>query len=351
MARIDVVETWTGPGRRDAVIEPLSPAGNAAHLDEHPRAFEHWYFDAHLDDGHIVVGFLQHRELVSRKPGVELHVYAPDGTRREVVRHYPPSAVAASRDRCAVSIGDNHASAEHPDGGLPVHRLYLAEEDLELDLTFHSEVPGWMPGHGRTTYGEHEYFAWAVGAPRARVSGTVRIGGRTLTATGRGYHDHNWGVGDMKRIVDHWYWGRLYTDEYTLVYASVRTTARYGGSLATPLMLARGDGVVLSTGEVEVTAGPPVFDRVANRTYPTTLRLRAGSQLDVTLSVRDVVHAHDLLAGVPIAGRQPVKSVVNRLIARPGYFRFRSDFALSLRLDGEGYQGHGSTLHEMVALR
>ena len=57
------------------------PEGNAAHLDDHKLAFEHWYFDARLSDGHIVVGFIQTRELIQRKPGVELHVYRPDGTR------------------------------------------------------------------------------------------------------------------------------------------------------------------------------------------------------------------------------------------------------------------------------
>ena len=58
----------------------------------------------------------------------------------------------------------------------PVHRLHLSEGDLTFDLTFENEVPTWMPGGGRTTYGDRDYFAWCVGAPRAKVSGTVRIG-------------------------------------------------------------------------------------------------------------------------------------------------------------------------------
>jgi hypothetical protein len=348
---MNIVETWTGPGRQDGVVTPLEPVGNAAHLDDHRHAFEHWYFDAHLDDGHTIVGFLQTRELMTHKPGVELHVYAPDGTRREVIRHYPESAVSASRDHCDVRIGDNHAVAEFPDDGLPIHRLHLAEDDLEFDLTFHSEVPGWMPGRGKTTYGNTEYFAWAVGAPRARVSGTVRIGSTTLQAAGRGYHDHNWGVGDMKRIIDHWYWGRLYTEDITLVYAAVLTSPRYQASWATPLLIAHHDKLVLSTGEVEVTPGERVFNPVANRDYPTSLRLRVADQVDLRLDVREIVHAHDLLTDVPVARSSLVKPMVNRFLARPGYFRFRSDFSLSARLDGERHDRAGTTLHEMVALR
>ncbi|MDG3015295.1 lipocalin-like domain-containing protein [Speluncibacter jeojiensis] len=350
MAVKNVVEAWSGPGRRDGTITALRPADNAAHPSTDKHAFEHWYFDARLDDGHIVVGFFQGRELVSRKPGVELHIYSPDGTRREIVRHYSDEQVSASPDECRIRIGDNTAESDHT-GPLPVHRIHLAEEDVAFDLTFHSEVPGWMPGRGQTSYGDREFFAWAVGAPRARVSGTVRIGDRVLDATGLGYHDHNWGVGDMKRIIDRWYWGRLYVDDLTLIYATVLTQKGYGAHWSTPLMLALGDRVVLSTGEIEVRPGPMRFDAVANREYPTSLRLVAPGQVDLSLNVRRIVHAHDFLADVPVVRTPLVKPLVNRLVGRPGYFRFESDFTLSATVDGQRFEREGSTLHEMVALK
>ena len=46
-----------------------------------------------------------------------------------------------------------------------------------------------------------------------------------------------------------------------------------------------------------------------------------------------------------------VKPLINRVVGRPGYFRFRSDFTLTVRLDGDAHVRRGSTLHEMVALR
>lgn len=350
---MEIVETWTGPGRKDGMVAPAGPRANAAHLDPHPRAFEHWYFDVHTDDGYIVVGFLQTRELMTHKPGVELHVYAPDGTRKDVVRRYPHSAAGASRESMDVRIGDNRCYSEFPANGLPVHHLHLAEEDLEFDLTFTNETPSWMPGSGKTTYGETEYFAWVVGAPRARVTGTVRVGSKTRRADGRGYHDHNWGLGDMKRIIDRWYWGRLYTEEFTLVYAAVLASPKYRSSWATPLLLARGDTLALSTGEVTVTPGDEIFDDTANRSHPTSLRLRTATddnQVDLRLDVRDIVHAHDLLTDVPIIRSRPVKPILNRFV-RPGYFRFRSDFRLNVVADGTEHEDNGNTLHEMVALR
>ncbi len=80
MAALQIVEAWNGPGRRDGEITTVAPSDNGAHPSTDKHAFEHWYFDAHLDDGRIVVAMLQTRELVHRKPGVEIHVYSPDAS-------------------------------------------------------------------------------------------------------------------------------------------------------------------------------------------------------------------------------------------------------------------------------
>ena len=352
MSTIEVTDRWTGAGRADDEIVAPCPSEDGWHPTAARGQFEHWYFDARLDDGHVIVGFLQTAELITKKPGVELHVYKPDGTRIEIRKPYPMAAVRASTERCEVQVGHNRVDTEYPDdGGLPLFHLKLDEDGVRFDLEFQAEVPAWKPGAGRTDYGPRNYFAWVVGAPRARVTGTIAYDGQTFDATGVGYHDHNWGVGNMGRIVDHWYWGRVYAGEFTLVYADVTARRRYGSHASTPVMLAMADRVVLSTGEVEVETGSEVFNSVANHAYPSSLVLRSGDVLELRLDVREVIHAHDLLNDFPVVRSPFVKPIVNRLVGRPGYFRFRSDFTLMARVDGEDYVREGSTLHEMVALR
>ena len=347
-----VVETWTGPGARDEVIVPLKPEENAAHPAGSRDYFEHWYFDAHLEDGHVVVGFLQASELITKKPGIELHVYRPSGEKLSATRSYPKADVRASEEVCDVWVGDNHAHAEFPEaGGLPTHHLHIAEGDMEADLAFTSELPGWKPGEGRTDYGEGDFFAWVVPAPRARVEGKVRIGNETLDAGGIGYHDHNWGIGDMRKIVSYWYWGRLYADDYTLLYAYVMTRKRFGNACSSPLMLAGSDRILLSTGELSLKGGDPVFNETANREYPANLVIEVPGSLTLRLDVRDIIDAHDFLDDFgPVFRNRTIKRVANRVIGRPGYFRFKSDFSLHVEHGGKSLDRTGTTLHEMVAL-
>lgn len=358
MATLQVVDRWTGPGNRDEVINPVPMRENGAHPSPDKGHFEHWYFDARLDDGHVIVGFLQTAELMTKKAGVELHVYEPNGTRHEVRKFYPHSQASASNEKCDVRVAHNWGRVveDFEDGGLPTHRIHIAEDGMQFDLTFESLVPMWQPGEGLTNYGEDSFFAWVVAAPKAQVTGTIVVNGKRHEVTGIGYHDHNWGKGTMPRIVDHWYWGRVYADDLTVVYATIFTTGRFGNAVSTPFMLASGSEVVLSTGEIEIEEGPSVYNEIADQSYPSSLTLRAGGgAAELRLDVREIIHAHDLLNDVPVVGKRFVKPVakpvINRLLGNPGYFRFRSDFTLTAEVGGEMVVRTGSTLHEAVALR
>jgi hypothetical protein len=356
MQAMRVVDHWTGPGACDPVIRPVPLAENGHHASTHKAAFEHWYFDARLEDGRTVVGFLQSSELMTKKPGVEIHIYEPDGRRHELRKSYPAAVVHTANDRCDVRVAHNWARVSEPvPGGLLTHEVFLNEDGLELALRFESELPMWRPGEGFTEYGTDSFFGWVVAAPRAKVSGSVTVHGDKRQVRGVGYHDHNWGVGTMPKIVDHWYWGRVYAEELSCIYATIFTTERYGRAVSKPFMLARGNEIVLSTGEVEIIEGAKVYDARADQYYPSSLTLLAGKVAELELNVREVMHAHDLLDDVPVV-RNPMvkllaKPLINQLIGRPGYFRFRSDFRLSAVIGGQRVTATGSTLHEAVCLR
>ncbi len=344
----DVFEAWTGPGKRDREIQLIEPKENAVHVVDGRTYLEWWYFDAILETGHVVIGFLQASELLSRKPGVELHVYLPSGEKLSEIKRYDVSDVRISEDICDVRVGDNSASVTYPQGGAPpVYTIHIAEGNLEAKLTFTVQVPGWRPGLGKTTYGKKGYFAWIVPIPRARVEGTIRINDTVIAARGIGYHDHNWGTADMKRILTHWYWGRIYADDFTLIYAYVRTNRRFGNACSKPLMIAHKDRIIYSTGQWELSEGPSVFNAVANRHYPRYVTIDAPGEFSLRLDVKEIIDAHDFLEGLnPL-----LRWGINTTFGRPGYFRFKSDFDLTVVDKKEAFHRTGQTLHEMVALK
>ncbi|GAC80351.1 Hydroxyneurosporene synthase (CrtC) [Gordonia malaquae] len=350
----DVVEAWNGPGRKDGELTAVLPRHNAFHARAERSAFEHWYFDAHLDNGYTVVGFLVKRRPEDppfARPWVEVIVYRPDGTRRQIAQRYPSKAAHFSTEEMDVRIGPNSARVIPGEGGLPRYRVILDEDDVRLDLEFVNELPPWMPGRGETLFGDGGVFGWCVGAPRATVAGRMRVGDESWDVVGTGYADHNWGVGAMPKVIEQWHWGRLYTAEYSLLYAVVATQEKYGKLQIAPVMLAKGDSIVLSTGEAVLSEGPNAYDPVARREYPTSITLERPGEFSLTLDVRRVLHAQALLDDVPVIGSALLRPVTDRLIGRPGYFRFESDFTLAVtRDDGSVETVSGTTLHELVGL-
>lgn len=344
----EVTETWTGPGQQDEEIVPIQPEEDALHPLDEENYVEHWYFDARLENGYLVVGFLWASEMTTHKPAMELHIYRPSGEKVGVTRSFEESDLRASEDKCEVWVGRNHAYAVYPeDGGFPVYHLFLSEGDLEADLTFHSEIPGWKPGGGKTLYGDEGFFAWVVAVPRARVEGRIRIGDEDVPVKGIGYHDHNWETADLKRVISYWYWGRIYAEDFTVLYAYVKTNRRFGEVASKPMMLAYKDRILYSTGEMNLEDSLYVFNGTANREYPRLLEIDVPEKMSLRLEVKDVIDAHDFLQDM-----NPVlKWGVNLFIGRPGWFRFRSDFTLQAYVDGVRYERKGETLHEMVALR
>ncbi|MGJ0120692.1 lipocalin-like domain-containing protein [Williamsia sp. MIQD14] len=354
MSRTDLVEAWNGPGRADGSLTDVRPEHNALHASTKLTAFEHWYFDAALDNGYTVVGFLTKRrpeDLPRSRPWVEIILYGPEGSRRQIAQRYPARECSFSVEKCDVTVGENFAYVTFHDE-LPTYTVHFAEDDVVIDLEFANEIAPWMPGQGETHFGNGEIFGWCVGGPRAKVTGRLSIGAKRWEVTGTGYADHNWGVGDMRKVIDRWHWGRLYVEDYSLLYAVVLTQEGYGSHQIAPVMVADGAEVILSSGEAVLEEGPLLPDADAGRDYPSWISLTIPGRLELRLDVRTVLHGHDLLGDIPVVGSKVLRPLVSRLVGHPGYFRFASDFRLAVtRDDGRVDVRTGTTLHELVALR
>jgi hypothetical protein len=347
-----VREGWTGPGRKDGVISKLTPEDDALHIDLVRRGmYEWWYFDARLEGDYTVVVFFHASNPnpgIAGKTGVELVVVRPNGEKTQRFIEYDRSRFSASRDQPDVRVGDNYLKADYSRGDLPVYEIHVDEDDLRFDLTYTSEVHGWKPGDGYSHFGDMGYFAWVVPFPRAKVEGTVRVGEECIDARGVGYHDHNWLNFQFPRIIEHWMWGRIYSETLTVCYAFIQCNKKVDHHAVKVLMAARNEEVVLSTGEFDFNPEGFEYDDRPRHSYPKSLKLRAPGELDVTMKVRRVLEAEDLLENFAPLLRFLAKYVLR---LRPGYFRLLSDFEIELMAGGDPRKEHGRTLHELVAFK
>jgi hypothetical protein len=347
-----VNEGWTGPGRCDANITPLKPEEDGIHTKVGSKGtYEWWYFDAHLDTGHTIVVFFHVANPnpgMGGKPGVEIVLHRPDGTKVQKFIPYDKSKFFAAEDRADVRIGDNYVRFEQLDGQLPRYEIYVNEKDLGCRLTYTSEVNGWKPGSGISHFGNMGYFAWVIPFARARVEGTVTEGDHVLQVKGIGYHDHNWLNFQFPMIIDYWMWGRIYSDHYTLCYAYIQCNKKMDNHAVKVLMLANECNVILSTGDFEFVKKDYEYNARAKYRYPRAISIKVPDKLEANLQVNRVLEAEDMLDNFSPALRFIARNVLR---LKPGYFRLISDFEIKVTRGQATERETGTTLHEIVMFK
>ncbi|MDP9222605.1 MAG: hydroxyneurosporene dehydrogenase [Actinomycetota bacterium] len=233
-------------------IEPraIKPWEDGMRTDGSRGTYEWWYFDTHLDDGaKLVVVFLTKEFTALNKPltpTIRIDLTLPDGTSLQRIGEFPAETFSASTETCEVRIGDNSFV-----GDLHTYTIHTRVEEVEVDITLSGQVLAWRPETGYWLFGEEgeRYFAWLPSVPQGRVEASYRVGGNTRTATGVGYHDHNWGNGPIVNLMHHWYWARGAAGPYSVIASYITAEKRYGYGALPVFMLARGGELIADDGD------------------------------------------------------------------------------------------------------
>lgn len=345
-----VTEGWTGPGRRDTLIEPLKPADDGLHMDKRGM-YEWWYFDAHLDNGYTLVVFFHASNPnpgLEGKTGMEIVLLRPDGVRVQKFIPYPRSKFAAARDKAKVTIGQNTLRVQPRDSGLPIYKIDVEEDGLGCHLTYRAEVNGWKPGTGLSQFGDLGFFGWVIPFARASVEGTITDGDKTFQVKGIGYHDHNWLNFRFATIIEYWMWGRIYSENFTVSYAFIQCNEKVNRYTVKVLMLAEGKDVILSSGEFDFLKADFEFNPKAKYEFPKQVTLHAPNEMKATLKMKRILEAQDMLENFSPVLRFLAKNLMH---IQPGYFRLESDFELEVTRDGKSVKETGATLHEIVLFK
>lgn len=348
--KLKVVEGWTGPGRQDTAIKPLSLRDDGLHMDRRGM-YEWWYFDAHLENGYTAVFFFHASNPnpgLEGKTGMEIVLVRPDGIRVQKFIPYKKSEFTAARDKPEVKIGRNTLWVEPGEGELPVYHIDIQETGLGCHLTYRAEVNGWKPGTGLSHFGDLGFFGWVIPFARASVEGTITDGEQTFQAKGIGYHDHNWLNFPFQQIIEYWMWGRIYSENFTAAYACIQCNEKVDNHTVKVLMLAEGREVILSSGEFEFSQDDFEYNNRAKYQFPKKIIIDAPGAMKAVLNMNRILEAQDMLDNFSPILRFIAKNILR---IKPGYFRLVSDFELEVTQDGKSITETGTTLHEIVLFK
>ena len=376
-------------GAGNADFPSFDPVEDGDHYRPEPNFFEWWYFDAAFDDGGYLVAIL-HSSLYNaadHKPTLDLRYYPPEGAPDTpsggpvvAIGRFSRADYRAAPDHCRVQIGECSAVDEGDH-----YRLSLRHGPLEAELTFFPELPGWRAGAGHLFADEStgHYFDWVVPVPRARVAGRLTVAGESRNVSGIGYHDHNWGNLYLPAAFRRWTWGRVLTDDWTLLFGDVVGQVDERGEIAhvTPFMLARSAEILLTTDRIHIVEEDLKQESITGVDYfrrfsLTTEEIDKVGKVRLVLTARRAIAALNFAAPYPILGRHRLlrgaaelafylaqgKPLVGRLasaaLGKGSYLRWEADYRLERSLhhdktdaqDALRTEAIGQTLYEMMVL-
>ena len=236
-------------------IEPhaIKPFEDGMRTDGGPGGYEWWYFDAHLEDGAKLVVVFYTKDFTELAkplaPQIRIDLTLPDGTALSKVADLPPETFTGSTEACDVRIGENVFA-----GDLHTYTIRAQVEEVSVDVTLTGRVPAWRPETGYFLFGEQgkDFFAWLPSVPQGSVEATYRVGDKSVTTTGVGYHDHNWGNLLMPKLMHHWYWARGSAGPYSVIASYITAEKTYGYTELPIFMLAR-NGELIADDNGKVT--------------------------------------------------------------------------------------------------
>ena len=142
------------------------------------------------------------------------------------MKYFRTKDVSFSKDSCNVKYGKNIFR-----GDLNTYKIKIDPDDFDgvgFEVSLSSNIKPYRPQDGIIKAGD-DYFAWLAAVPNGTVSGKLVVGEKTISISGSGYHDHNWGNTPLQYLFDGWVWFRGEIEDKTVVASVLYMADKRGG--------------------------------------------------------------------------------------------------------------------------
>lgn len=256
-------EDYTRLGLKAGMVEPRE---DGLHTSGRFGEYEWWYFDAKLNDGwSLVIGFYSQpvtAACIGFAPSITFALTRGEEVIRETIK-VDAKDCSMSREGCCVRYSESCF-----EGDLHTYHIHVAGKVVQADVKLTANAASWRPETGHFLFDEKKFFAWLPSVPEGSVEATITANGQTMSFTGTGYHDHNWGNIGMYWVMHHWYWGRAKVGDYQVISSYITAHKPYDYEhFPIFLLLKNGEKLGDDPRYLTYTQSEPAFDPVTRKHY------------------------------------------------------------------------------------
>ncbi len=167
---------------------------------------------------------------------------------------------------------------------------------------------------------ETEKESWTVALPKAKVNGELSFNGKKSKVEGIGYHDHNWNYTFLTALTygSCWYWGKIRSKNFNIVWANVvKKDGRW--DLLAVVNKERDDFYNINPNNIDFKADNYIRDH--RKKTPTQFKLK----------IDDIVNG----ASIKLDVKMKVRNLHYSSVLRSPYWRYHVDTSGFVSIDGQ----------------
>lgn len=184
-------------------------------LGGHKNFTEWWYFDGQFNDH---TSFILTFFLSSEGDWVELTLYNESSKETRVFH----SKVAPGQSRWSDTVFSLNMAESWAAETNGVYNVFFKNKDCVLRFALTPIIKSF----GKKAFfplERYDFWPWVVAVPRGEIQGVLELDGKRIEISGQGYHDHNFfpQLNYYPFSPRGWYWGRLYTKNFTVIMTTI----------------------------------------------------------------------------------------------------------------------------------
>jgi len=327
----------------------VHPEDDGLHIVEFRKGdFEWWYFDIFDKKSGCFLKIVLHIGTDPLRirifPQIAISVNTPEKS-KSFSYAYSISELEADTQQCRLAIRD----AIRIWTDFNIHSEYFIKIDLPLfkcNIRFIGEIEGWKPLGNEVDYQigrKKGKFSWIIPLPKSQVDGDFQFENKQyFIHNAIGYHDHNYIKVNKKHplhldeLVIKWYWGKCYTDRFTVIFMD--TICRTKRTLS--LLVAENNKIIYSSNNlIECSVLSFGYDNLLQVEYPVIMTIKSIDEhfhFQAEFESVKISEHKDLLEGV----NPFIALLIKRLIAKPSYHGMLTK--VNLKVNDYSEEGFGN---------
>jgi hypothetical protein len=331
--------------RKFGAEKPVTLKDFGIHLKDVEGYTEQWNHQVWMEDGSFIgMDFVvSNIGIGDHKGAVRVTWISPDKVKTVCRKNYDDDEWSASKNEYLLRFGKNQAKGHL--GGI---NLNVRCKKISMQLQFVNQAPPLKPGGGVLRFGENGVYSMVFSSPRARVTGTLSVKGKTMQIQGVGHATHSYTTMYPHKQVHRWFRFTRLEKDISIIMAEMESVRDYYNSKNGWVLLVDSGGRIASTVRVNFMHDGFIEDTRSGDKYVSPRRVRiiaadGKTQIIGVLMMKKIRSVDD-----PTKDLDAISRAVVRRFTKPREYKIDCTYEFKIKTEKEERRVKGEGTYKYV---